>query len=585
MRRAAAIAAVLSAALIGGLIQSPSVATGRPVAPNNARIDGSRTVEYIIRTRHGHIFAEAVHPTSGGKIVKSPVVLTYSPYSVLGRNGDADVLVPRGYTRMYADVVGTGNSGGCYDYGGRREKQTGYDIVEWIAKQRWSTKRVAMEGGSYDGTTAIAAATQAPPHLTTIVPQVAISRWYGYAYSGGIRYLYTNEFAGNRGIGGATEEGFDTPLAFDFGFALPPPLDVANDEWAERVESSTTPCDELKHTEHGYDFDTPDYDRFWLQRDYIRSAGNIGIPVLIGGNWGDWNVKQEGGYNLFKALRGKGNRDAHLYFGSRWRGHQAPGGEFEKVMLSWLAHHLKGRRNGIGSLAPVTTQTADASGDGAFSSGRTPRTKNVRLWPQHDGSLTGYPWRLLPKNPRRAKGPEASFASLGANTEMGANAQPHANLSAFRFESPPLKRDVRLFGKVKVKLYSSVQRKWVTVTPTIVDVAPDSSSLVSVTRGFLDSRYRNGLGTTRAIRPGKPFPMTVVEKPTDYTFRKGHRIGLSVQTEINEWMVAKPYPGCDDASDGCAQFRVRWEGGRSRLVLPIVRAPRNPARLFERAGP
>lgn len=168
---------------------------------------------------------------------------------------------------------------------------------------------------------------------------------------------------------------------------------------------------------------------------------------------------------------------------------------------------------------------------------------------------------------------------MGANTEMGANAEPHANLTAFRFETPPLKRSTRLFGEIKIKLYSTVQRRWVTLTPTIVDVGPDSSSLVSVTRGFLDSRYRNGLGQTQAIEPGKPFEATVA-KPTDYTFGAGHRIGLSVQTEVNEWMVTKPYPGCDGAVDGCALFRVNWEGGRSKLVLPVVGAPSNPNDLF-----
>lgn len=32
--------------------------------------------------------------------------------------------------RVWADVIGTGNSGGCYDYDGLREKETGYDLVE-----------------------------------------------------------------------------------------------------------------------------------------------------------------------------------------------------------------------------------------------------------------------------------------------------------------------------------------------------------------------------------------------------------------------------------------------------------------------
>ena len=54
-----------------------------------------------------------------------------------------------------------------------------------------------------------------PPHLTTIIPEAAISRWYHYAYSGGIRYFLNNE--------NPTDEGIDTPLGFDFGFAIRPP--------------------------------------------------------------------------------------------------------------------------------------------------------------------------------------------------------------------------------------------------------------------------------------------------------------------------------------------------------------------------
>ena len=54
-----------------------------------AKIDGSVTVSYIVPTRDADIYLEVVEPTAGGKVVPSPVILTYSPYSVLGRNGDA----------------------------------------------------------------------------------------------------------------------------------------------------------------------------------------------------------------------------------------------------------------------------------------------------------------------------------------------------------------------------------------------------------------------------------------------------------------------------------------------------------------
>jgi len=93
------------------------------------------------------------------------VILTYSPYSVLGRNGDADHWVPKGYARAYADVIGTGNSGGCYDYGGNREKRTGHDVVEWISRQRWTTGRSGCSAVSYDGTTQYATAVTHPRGL------------------------------------------------------------------------------------------------------------------------------------------------------------------------------------------------------------------------------------------------------------------------------------------------------------------------------------------------------------------------------------------------------------------------------------
>ncbi len=127
------------------------------------------------------------------------------------------------------------------------------------------------------------------------MPGVAISRWYDYAYSGGMRYAYTNEMLGERGAGAAAEEGFDTPLAFDFGLAVPPPpLDVTSPDWAGRVVNAMRICDEVEHTERGYDM-TPDYDAFWQERDDARLASGIEIPVLVAHNWGDWNVKQDPG--------------------------------------------------------------------------------------------------------------------------------------------------------------------------------------------------------------------------------------------------------------------------------------------------
>jgi X-Pro dipeptidyl-peptidase len=605
MRRITGVLAA-SALLAGGLLTaSPAVAA----AP-----DGEQTVSYIIPTKHGDIYLEVVHPTKGGKILSAPTILTYSPYSVLGRNGDSADFVPRGYARAYADVVGTGNSGGCWDYGGNREKETGYDVVEWIAKQKWSTGKIGMLGGSYDGTTQNATAIMKPPHLTTIVPEVSISRWYGYAYSGGIRYALTNEFIGHQGPGAITDEGFDTPLLFDFGLAVPPPVDPQDPNWAERVQSTITPCDEITHTEHGYD-DTPDYDKFWLERDYVKDAAKVEIPVLVAGNWGDWNVKQEESWNWFNALKNAEKRV--LYMGTRWEGHGTPSHDaYAKTVQDWFDHYLMGKDNGIEKLPSVITQTSDQEGPGKWFKG-APKVKNVTFWlqqipPTEPGA---YAWQMMPHKPRPFIGfgdppdERAAFPSTNINTESHALHHGRANHDWIWFETPLLQNDMRIYGQPKLQIYSTIGREWITITPTLADVEPsdhvvqagqhlantDKNSLVGITRGWLDTRYRNGLDKQEMVEPGKPFEASVTMKPTDYTFLKGHFFALNLQTEILEWSLPKPYPGCDvlpDTADptganknaSCATFFINWREAKTRLVLPIVNPPKNPMNLFKPGG-
>lgn len=588
MTQARILGMVLALALVGAL------------APTAATADPSTIVRetHVVDTKHGKIYLEVARPEDEGRMVKGPAILTYSPYSVIfaglfgHRTFDADRWVPKGYVRVWADVVGTGDSGGCWDYGGNSEKETGHAIVEWIARQPWSTGKVAMMGGSYNGTTAIATAVTDPPHLTTIIPEAAISRWYEYSYSGGIRYFWNNEAIGHQGPGSAADEGFDTPLAFDFGLAVPPPIDVTAPGWQERVASTIAPCDEVKHTQHGYD-DTPDYDAFWRERDYIKDAGNIDVPVLLAHNWGDWNVKQEEAWNLFRALRN--SPKVTLFMGSRWKGHDTPGGAYDRTVERWLDHFLMGKRRGIKGLPPVISERSTSTGSAKWHRGDRPSTRRVSLIAQQTvrTSPADYPWKLLPHPPNLKsliEPAEARWPVTNTNTEVHANHHSIFNHEWFWFETPPLARSVRIFGEPKVKVRVSGDREWVTLTPTLVDVDPDSmvmaagqhakkdpKGLVSVTRGFLDSRYRKGLDRQVPMKPGKATGMTVVQKPQDYTFKKGHKIGLNIQSEILEWAVPKAYP-C--TSQDCLLVRIHWEKGKTRLILPVVGGPKDPSTLF-----
>ncbi|MGH2808870.1 MAG: CocE/NonD family hydrolase [Actinomycetota bacterium] len=595
MRRRLTVTMALVAMLVASLLPT-GAATATPRAPEY----GLTVTEHIVGSKFGKLYVRVAHPTLKGKAVKAPSIFTYSPYWVLGTDGENfrrssnDSWVPLGYNAVWADVVGTGNSGGCYDYGGEREKVTGAALVEWIAKQKWSTGKVAMTGGSYEGTTATAAAVMKPKGLVTIVPEAAISRWYGYAYSNGIRYFLNNE--------NPSDEGVDTPAAFDFGLAVPPPLDPDGADFQERFAENMQPCDELEHMQHGYD-DTPDYDKFWIERDYLRDAHKIKIPVLVAHNWGDWNVKQEEGWNLFNALTNAEKRV--LYMGDRYTGHGTPDGKYDKYKEAWMAHYLKGVDNGIEDTPTIVSEGANYDGPLKYLAADSVKTRDVALIAQEmpRTSETDWGWKLYPDKPLTGMMPTAAiFNSANVNTEYHAIHHARNNHDWYWFESPVLKKDVRIFGRPRIEIQVTADREWITLTPTIVDVKtschesvanqhvqhPECTaetgagtaprSLYSVTRGWMDSRYRNGLAKQQLAKPMQPLAMTIPAHPTDYTFKKGHQIGLLVATELNEWSVPKPYP-CTSLE--CVQVRINWEQGKTRLILPMVNAPRDPKDLFD----
>jgi X-Pro dipeptidyl-peptidase len=565
---------------LAGLTAAALTATAL-AAPVPAADFGMKTVEYIVPTRHAFLHVSVAHPTVNGAVVRAPEVLTYSPYygTLEDRLTDADTneawTTKHGFARVSADVIGTGNSGGCYDYGGKREKETGYDLVEWLAKQPWSTGKVGMIGGSYDGTTAMATAVMRPPHLTTIVPQAAISRWYDYAYSGGIRYTFNNERMGHENPGVVIDEqGFDTPVSFDFGGSTPPPLDPTNPHYQERVVSSVTPCDELKHMQSGYAL-SPDYDAFWQERDYAKDAPKVTIPALVELNWGDWNVKQDTGIRYWQNLTHSSFR--RLAVGTRWAGHGYPGGEYASLPVDWMDHFLRGVKNGVERTPEVISQTSDSKGKGEFINGPVPRTTDVALYAQGGSVNGGYGKALLPAPPKgKITLPTVTYLPTGSGTESVALATARDGNGAAWFETPALKQDVRLFGSPTIRLWSSVERSWTTYAVSIVDIDPanyDAShrpsatgALLGVTRGWLDSRYRDSLATRKPLAAGFN-GITVVAKPQDYTFRKGHSIGLLVMGEQLEWVVAKPY---DDPAKPGAPIVTLDTSGKTVVHLPLV---------------
>ena len=91
------------------------------------------------------------------------------------------------------NMRGTGCSGGAYNFFENLQALDGYDAIETVAAQPWSTGRVGMVGISFAGISQLFVARTQPPHLAAITPLSVIDdTWRGTLYPGGI---YNDGFA------------------------------------------------------------------------------------------------------------------------------------------------------------------------------------------------------------------------------------------------------------------------------------------------------------------------------------------------------------------------------------------------------
>jgi uncharacterized protein len=144
-------------------------AVRRPFAevPTDAR-------QYAIRTRDGVLLATDVYlPAARGRW---PVLLCRLPFDKAGEECFLPLVArwlnERGYAVVVQDVRGKVRSGGALAPFAH-EVPDGFDTIEWVAAQRWSTGAVGMFGDSFYGFTQWAAAASGHPALRAIAPRAA----------------------------------------------------------------------------------------------------------------------------------------------------------------------------------------------------------------------------------------------------------------------------------------------------------------------------------------------------------------------------------------------------------------------------
>lgn len=422
-----------------------------------------------------------------------------------------EYFVPRGYAVVMQDMRGTRNSSGCQVYGGREEATDAVDMIEWIASRKWSNGSVGMTGGSYDGTVAIAAASEAPKALKAIIPIRAIDRWYDYHFFNGLQ----------------SSQHLFTPWSFTSITPLQDNQNSLEDDTLYPLHVvERKACTASIGATVAAQYSTPYQDSkadFWKSRDWVRNAKDFRAATFIIHGLNDTNVKTTNASNLWSELP----KDLPKMLWWARMGHAdpkqpEPGGElnlpfndrFVEGTHRWFAQFLKGLDTGILDVPPVWVQ--DAHG------GWSPADR----WPVATEDIV---FRLTGE--KLVRGGTGSRPEPVTYSDVGS--------SRLTFTSARLDDALRISGEASIDLtYSLSNGGDTTFAFRLEDVAQDGTA-IEIASAYARGAYRDDIKPRGPSYPRSPVPhqpgaiyrIRFPFVPQDYIVPAGHSLRLTLRAD------------------------------------------------------
>ena len=487
----------------------------------------SYTHEFVmVPTRDGVLLATDVYkPTF--YIGSLHTILVRTPY------GRTDVglnyLIPyitdvKGYALVIQSIRGFQGSGGepsVFRTDGWGDLQDGYDAVDWIISQSWSSGRVCGAWFSAMGISQYLLAGALHPSYKCAFPIVGAHSVYHYAaFNGG-------EFRKN------LVEGW---LG---GLGVPHLIDtVANH---------------------------PSYDSIWAIMNLDERVSLVNVPMLHLGGWFD--IFSESQINAFINLQfnggpyARGNQKliigpwGHLTFGQNVQGDLIfptnatfSFSDLADLLGRWYDYWLKGINNGIMDEPPVKFYIIGIN-DWAYSDTFPPRGIYPRKWYLHgDGSLRLYPpvsetfssYIYDPNDPTPTIG--GNEMSLPGGTGPKDQRPLLSRSDILVFQSDVLTDTVIMIGNPIAKLYVESDRYDTDFVVRIADVFPDGRAIL-VSDGIIKARYRYGFDREVLLTPGVIDSVEIKVWATAWAFMPGHRIMVIISSANYPRFEANPNNG------------------------------------------
>ena len=422
-------------------------------------------------------------------------------------------LASGGYVTVLANFRGSQLSEGVwrgYRHLAWGEQQDGYDLVEWLAKQPWSTGKIGTFGSSQAGFAQNFLAVTQPPHLTAqYMIDTGLSLYHeGYRIGGVTR---PERFKGMDKVARVPEhnrelmaEWFRHPT-FDSYWA--------DEDCSRYFDKMNVPCFTVGSW---YDFMCVGSVDSYVGRQHRGGPNSIGTQQLLIGPWLHGRIKETNKSNEMEyPENAKFAMEAHI--------------------LRWFDHYLKGIDNGVTKDPTVRYYVMGALGEPG-APGNEWRTADdwpipAKLTPFYlhaDKSLTTkapssddatVSWLADPLRP--ASIPTIAFP--GAKDAREFEAHPEVRT----FTTEVLTESVEWTGKVQAELYVSSDARDTDFIVRVSDVYPDGRSIL-IMDYVRRARYRDGYEREVFMNQGNIYKVAFDVGWLSQNFNKGHRIRITV---------------------------------------------------------
>jgi len=521
-----------------------------------------------------HLAADLYVPENLSSTEKLPVLLEYLPYRKdegrRNRFGLFHYFVKRGYIVARVDIRGTGNSEGKlipYEYS-EIEQRDGESVIDWLAKQSFSNGNVGMFGISWGGFNAIHMAIRRPSALKAIISLMSTDDIYqdDVHFIDGMMHIDAYE------------------IGQDLSNILPgaPAFKIDKDYFKNRFETTPWLLQYKKQQRDG-----PFWDRASLNADYSK----IEIPVFVIGGW--YDGYRDAPFRMLehmkspvKAMIGPWN---HTF--PNWAD-PPPAIEWRTEAVRWFDHWLKGKHTGImdeprlaafvRDYHPPGTELSEIEGSWIWSP----------LWPAKNVSSQTYffgvggnlyqsrPDSTVPSTIKRDYIPSSGPEAGGSVMWWGdwSPDQRSGDSKSIVFETDTLSEAMSMLGFPRVHLLVSADAPHANWFVRLNDVAPDGQ-VTLVTGAGANGTHCESAEKPKPIVAGEMFPLDIELHATSWTFRRGHRIRITISNAQWPMIWPSPFPFTSSLSTSGSSLEIpviTGEGLKGKAFPPAEDSPKLP---------